>query len=439
MKNKLMSFLIVIALLMGNALALASEVGDTDDSITFASAISLLTKVDSPESVVEAKELFDCIKSGYNMSKLFATYAAAIIDIHNEDFDGAESKLYVLSMHDGFEENLSEYKIPSLETISMYINARRAESDGHLDDALKLYMQIDFLDSLTRSINIVDRNKEETYAEATRLLNEGEYRAAAEIFSSLGSYKDSKEKAKRASALIPTPTSTPKPTATPKPTPKPTATPKPTSKPTPTTKPTTKPTTRPTATSKATERNSITPQSIGPNEYIFPDSNQTKLTEEMILSVNESLWPYGRNEIFARHGYVFENTLYRTYFESKTWYHSGDFKAKDLNNIEWYNMDLLKSMEQRTSSVNSILQSYIFPNSDRLKLTEQMIRSIDKYWWPYARNEILARHGYVFNTEKYREYFEAKLWYHAGGYSPDDLNDIEWYNMDLLKSIEDSN
>ncbi len=146
---------------------------------------------------------------------------------------------------------------------------------------------------------------------------------------------------------------TPKPTSggtnpwiggatTARPTSKPTsgATAKPTSRPAsgPTAKPTAKPTVKPTAkpTSKPTD-----------NSYIFPNSRTRRLTEADILAVDRSLWDLGRNEIYARHGYVFSKSRYKNYFSKKAWYKPGGFSRAQLNSIEWYNMDLILEMEAR--------------------------------------------------------------------------------------------
>lgn len=180
--------------------------------------------------------------------------------------------------------------------------------------------------------------------------------------------------------------------------------------------------------------------------YIFPNSSKKKLTREEILKVDEKLWPYARNEIYARHGYSFSNATFRKYFENKTWYTEGGFSTKDLNEIEWYNMELLRSMEDEyksesgssSGSTSSSSGSYIFPNSSTKKLTKAEIRAVDEDLWAFGRNEILARHGYSFTKKKYADYFAGKSWYKAGGYSSSDLNEIEWYNMELIKWMEDN-
>jgi hypothetical protein len=80
--------------------------------------------------------------------------------------------------------------------------------------------------------------------------------------------------------------------------------------------------------------------------------------------------------------------------------------------------------------------SYIFPNSNKKKLTKSEIRNVDKSLWSYGRNEILARHGYKFKTKKYADYFATKTWYSPGGYSQSKVSSVEWYNMELLKEME---
>ena len=71
------------------------------------------------------------------------------------------------------------------------------------------------------------------------------------------------------------------------------------------------------------------------------------------------------------------------------------------------------------------------------KLTRSQILAVDKDLWPYARNEIYARHGYQFKKAKYRNYFSQKSWYSPGGFSTGDLSATEWYNMELLKEMEE--
>lgn len=202
-------------------------------------------------------------------------------------------------------------------------------------------------------------------------------------------------------------------------------------------------------TPKPTQKATAKPSTGTDSSYIFPNSSTQKLTEAEIRAVDKSLWAYGRNEIYARHGYEFKNSTYRKYFENKTWYTPGGFSTSDLNSVEWYNMELLKKMENGGSSSSSggsasgssssgTSSSYIFPNSSTKKLTKDEILAVDRSLWAYGRNEIYARHGYSFKTAAYRKYFQGKSWYKEGGFSTSDLNSIEWYNMDLIKQMEEA-
>lgn len=188
------------------------------------------------------------------------------------------------------------------------------------------------------------------------------------------------------------------------------------------------------------------------SSYIFANSSKKKLTRDDVLSINKSLWPYARNEIYARHGYSFKDSQYREYFENKTWYKEGGFSTSDLSEIEWYNMELILAMEKEYansssgsssnssggSSGSTTSDDYIFPNSSTRKLTKAEIREVDSDLWEYGRNEIYARHGYKFTKSKFKNYFSGKSWYKAGGFSTSDLNEIEWYNMELIRWMEEN-
>ena len=181
--------------------------------------------------------------------------------------------------------------------------------------------------------------------------------------------------------------------------------------------------------------------------YIFPNSSSKKLTRSQILKVSKSKWGYARNEIYARHGYKFKTSKYKKYFANKTWYKPGSFSTGELNSIEWYNMELIKSMEVEygllsgstssgSSNSGATSNSYIFSNSSKTKLTDSQLKKLTKKRLGIARNEILARHGYVFKSSFYKSYFKNQKWYKAGGYSSGKLSDIEWYNIKLIKKWE---
>lgn len=83
--------------------------------------------------------------------------------------------------------------------------------------------------------------------------------------------------------------------------------------------------------------------------------------------------------------------------------------------------------------------SFIFPESSTSYLTKSQVRSLSNYQLGIARNEIYARHGYIFKLDTFRSYFESQSWY-VPRYSNQNsftLNSVEEYNVGLIKAEED--
>lgn len=79
---------------------------------------------------------------------------------------------------------------------------------------------------------------------------------------------------------------------------------------------------------------------------------------------------------------------------------------------------------------------YIFP-SDRQYITESDMAGWDQKTALLARNEIFARHGYVFQTQEIQNYFAAKSWYTPNSsYDGSDLSDVEKANVDTISAYE---
>ncbi len=84
-------------------------------------------------------------------------------------------------------------------------------------------------------------------------------------------------------------------------------------------------------------------------EYIFPDSNKKYLSEEEVRSLSADKLYIGRNEVFARHGYIFKDPNLKQHFESTSWYQgtvTGDqFNMSVFNEYERKNVELIKAIE----------------------------------------------------------------------------------------------
>ncbi|KAA0548385.1 YARHG domain-containing protein [Bacillus sp. BGMRC 2118] len=81
---------------------------------------------------------------------------------------------------------------------------------------------------------------------------------------------------------------------------------------------------------------------------------------------------------------------------------------------------------------------YLLPESHVRRLSEFEISGLTKAELRLARNEIYARHGYVFNSEDLQRYFSAQNWYFPIHTYDGMLTDIERYNVDLIKKVEDA-
>ncbi|MGN0325919.1 MAG: YARHG domain-containing protein, partial [Lachnospiraceae bacterium] len=98
------------------------------------------------------------------------------------------------------------------------------------------------------------------------------------------------------------------------------------------------------------EESEVMEQSVEENEYVFPDSDKTYLTEDEVRNMNDELLLYGRNEIYARHGYIFKDEQIRQHFENTSWYVgtvAGDqFDPAVFNEYENANLELILRIEK---------------------------------------------------------------------------------------------
>ncbi|WP_339224764.1 YARHG domain-containing protein [Paenibacillus sp. FSL H8-0332] len=88
------------------------------------------------------------------------------------------------------------------------------------------------------------------------------------------------------------------------------------------------------------------------------------------------------------------------------------------------------------STVAVAIREYILKDSSNALLSPEKIGSLDNRILKLARNEIFARHGYVFKQKDLKDYFAAKPWYHADSAYKEHLSPIEKQNVALLRDYE---
>ena len=86
------------------------------------------------------------------------------------------------------------------------------------------------------------------------------------------------------------------------------------------------------------------------SEYIFPDSETRKLTKADLRNKTSEELRLGRNEIYARHGRLFDDKELQEYFDEQSWYFGtidpSDFvDSLELNDIERRNAKFILKYE----------------------------------------------------------------------------------------------
>ncbi len=205
--------------------------------------------------------------------------------------------------------------------------------------------------------------------------------------------------------------------------------------------------------------------------YILP--SDTKIITELDLSkLNETELKYAYEEIFARHGKIYNDINFSRYFNSKDWYTPNpSYNENSLSDIETENSKYIAdyiskhytettesttiseknktSSNEGTSTITTenntpnyydnywYNNTFIIPDSSIRKLTKSELSSYSSDTLALIRNEIYARNGYIFQKEKYKNYFESKLWYTPNpDFDESWLNETEKYNIQLIKSME---
>ena len=185
--------------------------------------------------------------------------------------------------------------------------------------------------------------------------------------------------------------------------------------------------------------------------YILTNSDYRNVTGTELSRLSMTELTLARNEIFARHGYIFQDEALQTYFCCQNWYvpstPAAEFNSTALNETENENLEMITLFEDlddlRVPSSNnpyipyySRSYEYIFSDSNTRQLTSYEIQYLSIPQLIIARNEIFARNGYAFTDDHLMQYFLQCSWYlpqvPPGRRDMISMNSTERANVNLL-------
>ena len=83
---------------------------------------------------------------------------------------------------------------------------------------------------------------------------------------------------------------------------------------------------------------------------------------------------------------------------------------------------------------------YVLPQSSSRLLTDADVAGLSLQQINYAKNEIYARHGRLFDSRELQNYFNSQSWYSGtiapANFSESLLSDVEKKNVTFLKNLE---
>lgn len=79
----------------------------------------------------------------------------------------------------------------------------------------------------------------------------------------------------------------------------------------------------------------------------------------------------------------------------------------------------------------------IYPEASKRLLKYMDVRGLTDWDLKVMRNEIYARHGYIFKTQEMIDYFNSQTWYYPSLRNVDHkLSEVEKKNITFIKSYE---
>ena len=158
-----------------------------------------------------------------------------------------------------------------------------------------------------------------------------------------------------------------------------------------------------------------------------------------------------RQEICAQYGQQFSDPYLTEYFSARDWYVPTTLDVTDqLSQQATMNLFLLEVYEAtQDRSIQSwgnpyidlCSADYVLEYSSSRSLSGADLKDLVSKELAIARNEIFARHGYIFSDKDLRAYFYSKPWYRpttpASEFNFGCLSALETANVELIQEYEE--
>jgi len=183
---------------------------------------------------------------------------------------------------------------------------------------------------------------------------------------------------------------------------------------------------------------------------LYPEGSQRLLNNNDLKNLSAEQLKIMRNEIYARHGYVFSADDLAEYFKKQAWYTplNNNYQAvaalsttenKNIALIKEYEAKLSGEVEEPENNADNYLKTGMFPFTSIRKITYNDVQGLSAWELKVMRNEIYARHGFVFQTDELKEYFAAQEWYKPLNNNVEaqkQLSPLEQENINFIRSYE---
>ena len=134
-----------------------------------------------------------------------------------------------------------------------------------------------------------------------------------------------------------------------------------------------------------------------------------------------------RNEIYARHGRIFQAPWLSQYFYNQPWYQPNEsFKDEDLSGNDKLNVETIVAYENK-----------IHDDLSRQTITRALLEGLFVEDASQMRQEIYARRGKVFKEPWLQKYFSSFAWYKPDpNFTDDSLSAVEKRNIATIAAYE---